>query len=309
MLAGSVAERKSLPRWFVAVFPSVGCLSRHLFLCLQPDHAGFTIEVTTFVSGSCILGANMAAAESARSNDRSCQSSRFATTHWSVVRAAGRPESSRCQAALETLCRAYWFPIYSYLRRRGYRRDRAEDYTQGFFARLLEKDGLRLADPARGKFRSFLLVALRHFLANEADRNRAQKRGGGRHALSIDFADAEDRYAIQPAEESCPESAFERSWALAILDRAMSRLQAELVDKNRGNWFEPLKAYLTAGRARTPYRQVAAELSMSENAVKVAVHRLRKRYRELLRDEIAQTVTSEAEIDEEIRDLFAALAR
>lgn len=233
---------------------------------------------------------------------------RFATTHWSVIQAAGQPESSRCQHALETLCEAYWLPIYSYLRRCGHRQDSAEDYTQGFFARLLEKDGLRLADPERGKFRSFLLSALKHFLANEADRNRALKRGGGRRILSLDVREAENRYAAQPAHSMTAERVFERSWALAILERAMSRLHDELVAKGKEHLFGNLKGCLAADEDRTPYRQVAGKLDMSENAVKVAVHRLRRRYRELLRDEIAQTVTTEAEIDEEIRDLFAALA-
>lgn len=233
---------------------------------------------------------------------------RFATTHWSVIRAAGQPECSRYQRALEMLCEAYWLPIYSYLRRCGHRQDSAEDHTQGFFARLLETDGLRLADPERGKFRSFLLSALKHFLANEADQDRALKRGGGRRILSLDVHEAETRYAAQPAHGMTPESVFERSWALAILERAMSRLHDELLAKGKGPLFDSLKGRLTADEDKTPYRQVADELDMSENTVKVAVHRLRRRYRELLRDEIAQTVTTEAEIDEEIRDLFAALA-
>jgi len=241
-------------------------------------------------------------------NSTSSRKGRFATTHWSVVQAAGQPESSRYQQALETLCEAYWLPIYFYLRRCGHRQDSAEDYTQGFFARLLENDGLRLAEPTRGKFRSFLLTALKHFLANEGDRNRTLKRGGGRRILSLDVDEAENRYAAQPAHRMTPERIFERSWALAILERAMSRLHDELVSKGKESLLENLKGYLTADRDETPYRQVASELDMSENAVKVAVHRLRRRYRELLRDEIAQTVSTEAEIDEEIRDLFAALA-
>jgi len=234
---------------------------------------------------------------------------RFATTHWSVVRAAGRPETAQYQQAMKALCETYWLPIYVYLRRCGHRQDAAEDYTQGFFTCLLEKEGLRLADAKRGKFRSFLLTALKHFLANERDRNHALKRGGGRRILSLDWEAAEGRYAVQPAGGVSPERVFERSWALTVLDRAMSRLEEELVRKGRGELFDHLKAYMTAGEETMPYQDVARTLGMTENAVKVAVHRLRRRYRELLREEIAHTVTEESEIDEEIRDLFAALAR
>jgi len=233
---------------------------------------------------------------------------RFATTHWSVVLAAGQPTSARYQEALETLCRTYWFPLYAYLRRQGYDSHQAQDYTQAFFARLLEKDGLRLADPNRGKFRSFLLAALKHFLANESDRIRAQKRGAGREVLSLDVEDAEGKYALEPVDQLSPERLFERSWALAVLERTMARLQAESASTNKQKLFEHLKVYLTAEKSSVPYRDVAAKLDMTEGAVKVAVHRLRQRYRQLLRDEIAQTVTTEDQIDEEIRELFAALA-
>lgn len=233
---------------------------------------------------------------------------RFATTHWSVVLAAGQPTSARYREALQTLCRTYWFPLYAYLRRQGYDTHQAQDYTQAFFTRLLEKDGLRLADPNRGKFRSFLLAALKHFLANESDRIRAQKRGAGREILSLDVEDAEGKYALEPVEQLSPERLFERSWALAVLERTMARLQAESASTNKQKLFEHLKVYLTAEKSSVPYRDVAAKLDMTEGAVKVAVHRLRQRYRELLRDEIAQTVTSQEQIDEEIQELFKALA-
>ena len=234
---------------------------------------------------------------------------RFATTHWSVVLAAGQPGSPHYQQALETLCQTYWFPLYAYLRRQGYDTHRAEDYTQAFFARLLEKHDLRLADPKRGKFRSFLLAALKYFLANELDRAQAQKRGGGQKVLPLDIENAESRYTLGPAHHLSPEKLFERSWALTVLHRAMARLQAESAAANKQKLFNHLKVYLTADRDTIPYRDMAAELNMTEGAVKVAVHRLRSRYRELLRDEIAQTVASEDQIEEEIRDLFAALAR
>jgi len=233
---------------------------------------------------------------------------RFATTHWSVVLAAGRPGSARHQQALETLCRTYWFPLYAYLRRRGYDSQQAEDYAQAFFACMLAKHSLRLADPKRGKFRSFLLGALKHFLANERARAQAQKRGGNHKVLSLDTENAESQYALEPRDELSPEKLFERSWALTVLDRTMARLQAEAATAKKQKLFDRLKLYLTADKSAIRYRDVAAQLEMSEGAVKVAVHRLRRRYRELLRDEIAQTVTNEDQINEEIRDLFAALA-
>ncbi len=233
---------------------------------------------------------------------------RFATTHWSIVLSASQPESTRYQQALETLCRTYWFPLYAYLRRHGFDAQKAEDYIQAFFASLLEKRGLRLADPERGRFRSFLLTALKHFMANEHARAGAQKRGGGRKILSLDIENAENRYICEPRDELSPEKLFERSWALAILDRTMARLQAEAANAKKQNLFDCLKVYLTAEKNAVPYNKVAARLKMTEGAVKVAVHRLRRRYRDLLRDEIAQTVTTEEQINQEIRDLFAALA-
>jgi len=234
---------------------------------------------------------------------------RFLTTHWSVVQAAAGPKDSQCRQALETLCQTYWFPVYAYLRRCGHHQDAAEDYTQGFFTRLLEKDGLRLADPERGRFRSFLLTALKYFIANEEDKRRTLKRGGAHAILSLDLAEAEGRYAVQPAQSASPERVFERSWALTILDRAVARLQHELEQRHKGTLFKQLKGYMVVDRDTVPYQTVAQELGMTENAVKVAVHRLRRRYRELLRDEIAQTVSDEAQIDEEVGNLFAALAR
>jgi RNA polymerase sigma-70 factor (ECF subfamily) len=233
---------------------------------------------------------------------------RFATTHWSVVLSASQPKSERYQQALEVLCRMYWFPLYAYLRRHGFDAQKAEDHIQAFFTSLLEKRGLRLADPKRGRFRSFLLTALKHFLANEHARAQAQKRGGGRKFLSLDIENAENQYIREPRDELSPEKLFERSWALAVLDRTMTRLQAEAVAAKKQNFFDCLKAYLTSDKNAVPYNEMAIKLKMTEGAVKVAVHRLRRRYRDLLRDEIAQTVTTEEQINEEIRDLFAALA-
>ena len=233
---------------------------------------------------------------------------RFATTHWSVVLRAGKPKAPGYQDALQTLCRSYWFPLYVYLRRQGYTNQQAEDYTQAFFCRILEKKVLSMADSKRGKFRSFLLSTLKHFLADEHDRAKAQKRGGGRKILSIDFKGAENQYNLEPADSLSPEKLFDKSWALTVLDRTMSRLKAELTSQNKQELFEYLKIYLTAGKDAIPYRDKAAQMNMTEGNVRTAVHRLRRRYRKLLRDEIAQTVTAEEQIDQEIDDLFDALA-
>jgi RNA polymerase sigma factor (sigma-70 family) len=234
--------------------------------------------------------------------------SRFATTHWSVIMAASDSASAQHEPALSTLCQTYWFPLYAYLRRRGYDSHQAEDYTQGFFAGILERKGLRKADPKYGKFRSFLLASLKNFLADEWDHDKAQKRGGDKKVLSLDFDAAASRYEREPAHHMSPEKLFERSWALTVLTRAMERLKAESVASGKQQLFDRLKIYLTAEKDTVLYKDVAEELNMTEGTIKVAVHRLRRRYRELVRDEIAQTVTTEAEVDEEIRDLFAALA-
>ncbi len=244
-----------------------------------------------------------------RSNDSgSSGGGRFATTHWSLILVAGSPESSRYGEALETLCQAYWFPLYVYLRRRGYNAHLAEEYTQAFFANLLEKRGLRRVDPKLGKFRSFLLAALKHFLADEMGRAHAQKRGGGQRPLSLDLGSAENQYGLEPTDHLSPEKLFEKSWALSVLDRTMSRLKVESIAADKGSLFDHLKDYLTGADGAGSYRQSAVELAMTEGAVKTAVHRLRKRYAQLLRDEIAQTVNTQAEVEQEIQDLFVALA-
>jgi len=232
---------------------------------------------------------------------------RFATTHWSVILAAGDSASAQHEPALSTLCQTYWFPLYAYLRRRGYDTHEAEDYTQGFFVGILERKGLKRADPKYGKFRSFLLASLKNFMADEWDRSQAQKRGGDKKVFSLDFDAAASRYDREPAHHMSPEKLFEKSWALTVLTRAMERLKAESTASNKQQLFGHLKVYLAAERDADSYRDVATKLDMSEGAVKVAVHRLRRRYRELVRDEIAQTVTTEAQVDEEIQDLFAAL--
>ncbi|MHC4290260.1 MAG: RNA polymerase sigma factor [Planctomycetota bacterium] len=233
---------------------------------------------------------------------------RFATTHWSVVLAAGKSSSANQKQALETLCQSYWFPLYVFLRRRGYDNHQAEDSTQAFFAHILEKHNLRTADPKYGKFRSFLLIRLKSFVSDERDRAQAQKRGGGRKILSLSFQNAEGQYALEPADRLSPEMLFEKSWALTVLERTMDRLEADMANKNKQKLFEHLKVYLTTEKDVIPYQNMAEELDMTEGSIRVAVHRLRRQYRKLLRDEIAQTVGDEDQIDEEMGCLFAALA-
>jgi RNA polymerase sigma factor (sigma-70 family) len=234
--------------------------------------------------------------------------SRFATTHWSVVLAAGDSSSPQHREALGLLCQQYWFPLYAYLRRWGYNSYEAEDYAQGFFAQILERHGLRRVDPTYGKFRSFLLASLKNFLADERKHGRVQKRGGGKKVLSLDIDTAEKRYAKEPTHCLSPERLFKKSWALTVLKKAMNRLKTEFQTTNKHRLFNNLKVYLTMDADAVPYKEAAAKLDMTEGAVKVAVLRLRRRYRELVRDEIAQTVATEAQVNEEIRDLFAALA-
>jgi len=233
---------------------------------------------------------------------------RFATTRWSVVLAAGSPSSSHHEEALGSLCETYWFPLYVYLRRRGYDTHQAEDAIQAFFARLLEKNGLHPAQQDRGRFRSFLLASLKNHMADEWDHAQAQKRGGQSKVLSLDMATAETRYGFEPVDRLSPERLFERSWALTVLKQAMEQLKAESASTGKAQLFECLKATLTGQKNAVSYKSIAAQLDMSEGAVKAAAHRLRRRYRELVRQEIAQTVATEEQVEEEIRDLFAALA-
>ena len=220
--------------------------------------------------------------------------------------AAAHDSRPDARAALATLCQAYWYPLYAYVRRCGYESHDAEDLTQEFFARLLDKDGLASVDRGKGKFRSFLLASLRHFLANERDWARARKRGGGRTVLSFDRGEAETRYRLEPSHELTPEKDFDRQWALALLRQVLDSLEAEHVASGTERLFEGLKGFLTQAEGPCPYAEAARRLGMTEGAVKVAVHRLRRRYRQLLRDEIAQTVAGPKEVDEEIRHLFGA---
>ena len=230
------------------------------------------------------------------------------TTHWSVVLAAADASSPDSDRALATLCSTYWYPLYAFVRRQGHAAHEAEDLTQEFFARILEKQYLDGIGPEKGRFRTFLLVCLRRFLANEWDRQRALKRGGGRAPLPIDFADADARYRLEPAHELTAERLFERRWALTLLEQVLASLAAEMQRSGKGELFDALKVYLAASATAPPHAEVAQRLNMTEGAVKVAVFRLRGRYRQLLREEIAKTVGDEAEVEEEIGRLFAALA-
>ena len=227
----------------------------------------------------------------------------FTTTHWSVVRAA-----SESAPALETLCCTYWYPLYAYVRRRGYHPEEAEDLTQEFFARLLAGKDLAGVDRAKGKFRSFLLAALNHFLANEWDRATAAKRGGNQVLISLDDDNAEERYRREPADETTPEKLFERSWARTLLFEAMAGLRAEYAADGKAQQFEQIRCFLTEEAGAGSYEAVAAQLNTSTGAVAVAVHRMRQRYRELVRREIARTVTTPAELEDEIRHLLDALS-
>jgi RNA polymerase sigma-70 factor (ECF subfamily) len=230
----------------------------------------------------------------------------FVTTHWSVVLSAREAESPQSAAALETLCRTYWYPLYAYLRRQGRLPPDAQDLTQDFFARLLQKDYLQAAAREKGKFRTFLLVAFKRFLANEWDRAHAQKRGGFAPVVSIDEELAESRFAAEPSHNVPPDVLFDRQWAMTLLERAMTQLQAEYVASGRAKLFEYLQSCLAREESALPYAEIAARLNLTEAAVKMAVHRLRARYREILRAEIAHTVSSAEEVEEEIHHLFSA---
>jgi RNA polymerase sigma-70 factor (ECF subfamily) len=232
----------------------------------------------------------------------------FDTTHWSLVLAARRrsdPEQAR--AALAALCQAYWYPLYAFVRRKGYDADVAQDLVQGFFARLLEKDDLQDVDPAKGRFRSFLMAACAHFLANRRDYERAQKRGG-RPPLSIDAAEAERRYGREPSHTLTPERLFLRRWATTLLDGVLERLQSEMADAGKAGQFEALKPALLGESDAASYRRLGEAAGISEGAARVAAHRMRKRYRELLHEEVGRTLANPEEVEEEIRDLFGALA-
>ena len=232
----------------------------------------------------------------------------FVTTRWTVVLSAGRKSSPQSDQALEELCRAYWYPLYAYVRRHGHSREDAEDLTQAFFARFLEKNYLEGLNREKGKFRAFLLASLKHFLANEWDRAHRQKRGGHATHLSLDWENAENHYHLEPADPLSPDRLYDRAWALALLEKVIARLREECAVSGRAALYEQARAFLTVDQAAIPYADAAAALRMEEGAVRVAVHRLRRRYRELLREEIAQTLSDPAQVAEEMQALFSAFS-
>ena len=233
----------------------------------------------------------------------------FATTRWSIVLAAGRPtQSSPPPAALAELCQAYWPPLYAYVRRRSGSVESAQDLTQEFFLRLLQKGTLAAASPDRGRFRAFLLTGVKNFLANQRDREHTRKRGGGRLALSLDWESVDARHTFEPVDTLTPERRFEREWAVTLLERVVQRLRDEFVASGKAASFEALKPTLTGEAAQGTYDAISRELGCSLDAARQAAHRLRKRYRELLRDEVAQTVADREDVDDEIRRLFETFA-
>lgn len=233
----------------------------------------------------------------------------FSTTHWSVVLAAGDHASPRSAEALERLCRAYWYPLYAYVRRKGHTSQDAEDLTQAFFAHFLEGNYLARASRERGRFRSFLLTSLQNFLGHEWERARAAKRGGGRPLLPWDELAAEGRYQLEPASDLTPDKIFEQRWAATIFQKALAELQRETAQAGNSEQFERLKRFLSAKAQAGDYAEAAAGLGMTPGAVGVAVHRLRQRYGELVREEIAHTVGTPAEVEEEMRYLVELVSR
>jgi len=232
----------------------------------------------------------------------------FRTTHWSVVLLAGQEHSPQSAAALEKLCADYWYPLYSFVRRQGHPPDEAADLTQEFFCRLLASNGLASVDRRKGKFRSFLLASMKHLLANEWNRSQRQKRGGGSIHFSLDAASAEDRYQLDPADEASPERIFERRWAETLIDTVTRRLQAEFAEEGMAKRFEELKVFLLADEEPASYGEVARRLEMTEGAVRSAIYRIRQRYGQLFRDEIAHTVSGLEEMEEEIRHFVKILS-
>jgi RNA polymerase sigma-70 factor (ECF subfamily) len=232
----------------------------------------------------------------------------FVTTRWTVVLSAGRKSSPHSDRALGELCQTYWYPLYAYVRRQGHTKEDAEDLVQAFFEKFLEKNYLEGLSAERGRFRAFLLASMKHFLANEWDKSQRQKRGGGALHLSLDWQSADKRFHLDPPDPASPDKTFDREWALALLERVIVRLRDECVAEGRAGLFEQARGYLMVGEKAIPYAEAAQRLDMDEGAVRVAVHRLRKRYRGLLRDEIAQTLEDPAQVAEELRSLQAALA-
>jgi len=227
----------------------------------------------------------------------------FRTTHWSVVLAARGGHDTQARTALDLLCRSYWYPIYAFLRRQGSTPEDAEDLTQGFFEHVLEHNTLDRVAREKGRFRSFLLASLKYFISDQRARERRQKRGGGKATISLDAATAEQRYQLEPRDDRTPEQLYERRWALALLDRVLSRLREEYVEADQTSLFDALQPFLAAKQGGEPYVAIAARLGRSEEAIKKAVQRMRQRYQKLFREEIAQTVSTPEKVEDELRHL------
>jgi len=238
-------------------------------------------------------------------NDSPVQPGAFPTTRWTLIVAAAHGPASQMKQGLAALCEAYWYPIYAFIRRNGADAQQAMDLTQGFFARLLEKGDLADVDRSRGRFRSWLLSSVKHFIANERDHERALKRGGGRTPIPIDSTTAESRYSLEPADQLTPDKIFERRWAMTLLAQVLDALRQEWGDQGRANVFDVLKDALAGGDGVNQH--AAQALNMSDSAVRMAVHRLRRRYREILREKIAKTVDTPEQVEEEIAFLFGAV--
>jgi RNA polymerase sigma-70 factor (ECF subfamily) len=234
--------------------------------------------------------------------------SQFQTTHWSVVLSASQKDSAHAAEALETLCRTYWYPLYAFVRRKGHSPHDAQDLTQAFFARLLEKNYVAQADRQRGRFRTYLLAALTHFLADEWDKAQRLKRGGDLEIISFDAASAEERYRLEPIDQLDAAKLYERRWVTTLFDKVLARLEQEFRDSGKGKLFDQLKGSLLAEEAGLSYAEVGARLSLTESTVKQTMHRMRRRYRELFREEIAQTVAGPGEVEDELKHLFAVLS-
>jgi RNA polymerase sigma-70 factor (ECF subfamily) len=249
----------------------------------------------------------MAASSRNENSDPAPDERHFQTTHWSLVLAAGHRSSSRSNDALAALCRTYWYPLYAYVRRRVRDVDEAQDLTQEFFSQLLEKNLFAVAHPERGKFRAFLLTSFKNFLANEWDKAKALKRGGGKAPIPLDFQSGESRFSLEPIDDLTPDRLYDKQWVLTLLKHVLGQLREESIRAGKEQPFEHLKVFITGEAAPGGYAEAAVKLGMTEGAAKVAAHRLRQRYRALLRDEIAQTVAEPSEVDDEIRSLFATL--
>lgn len=239
--------------------------------------------------------------------DNAAPADYFVTTRWTAVLSAGRKSSPQSDRALAELCQNYWYPLYVYVRRQGYSREDAQDLTQAFFARFLQRNYLEGLSSERGKFRAFLLACLKHFLANEWDKATRQKRGGAVPHLSLDWRSADERYHLDPPDNASPDQAFDRTWALALLERVVERLRTEYVHEGKAGLFEHAKTFLMGTDDGAPHAEAARKLKLEEGALRVAVHRLRKRYREMLREEIAQTLSDPASVSEELAALQQAL--